>query len=422
MFMINSYLEKLRLLNRNARLYLFSWAIIGFCHMGMIMVLFNLYLLRLGHGPELVGIVSGSYWIVYSVTCLLVGLLGRHWSHRTLLIAGMAIITGGWLLVLATESLPWDWQVPWITITYSISWIGAAMYMSVGEPFLASVTTGEERNHAFAVRAAINNVFGFTGSLVAGILPGFFAGLLHSSLDEPTPYRYPFWMATALYGLTIFILLTTRETPDASPPEGKINPNSPVKEKQSTPIGLIFLVACVTLLVNGGTASINNYFNVYLDTELAVSTVFIGTLSAAKQLLSVLFALVAPVLVTRWGNNRTIIFSFLMRGLSMLPIALIPHWLGAGIGYIGAVSIASITLPTFGVYQQEVVTPRWRSAMTSAVNAATGLSGALMAYAGIYMISTWGYSQLFLLSAGLVALGAFLFWGINTRTQKLQSG
>ena len=77
----------------------------------------------------------------------------------------------------------------------------------------------------------------------------------------------------------------------------------------------------------------------------------------------------------------------------------------------------SLSLPVIGVYQQESVSPEWRVAMSGAVSAATGLSGAVMAYLGAYIITRWGYRELFLVAAILVGAGALLFL-IFTRSAK----
>ena len=99
-----------------------------------------------------------------------------------------------------------------------------------------------------------------------------------------------------------------------------------------------------------------------------------------------------------------------MRSIGLLPLALIPHWAGAGFGYIVAVAMEALTLSTFTVYSQESVPPKSRVTMSGALNAATGFSGVIMAYGGAFIITNMGYRDLFLLATMLVAVGAFIFW------------
>jgi len=66
--------------------------------------------------------------------------------------------------------------------------------------------------------------------------------------------------------------------------------------------------------------------------------------------------------------------------------------------------------PAFGVYHQEIVSPGQWAAMSGAVSTAEALSIAAMALGGGYMITALGYPAFFLMSAGLPAAGALLFW------------
>ena len=54
-----TYIANLRLLSRDVRLFLVAAALIGFSWDGVRTVLLNIYLLRLGYGPEDVGVING---------------------------------------------------------------------------------------------------------------------------------------------------------------------------------------------------------------------------------------------------------------------------------------------------------------------------------------------------------------------------
>jgi len=182
-----------------------------------------------------------------------------------------------------------------------------------------------------------------------------------------------------------------------------------VSKAGRAPYKLIGLMALVILLRLGGRSAVLTFFNVYLDVSLHTSTVLIGALAAAGQLLSVPAALVTPLLASRWGNRRTIIWGSLGIAVSMLPLALIPHWGAAGISFIGVTALFAMTTASIRVYSQEIVAPAWRSAMSGASLMAVGLSMAAMALGGGYTIAALGYRSLFLAGAGLTAAGALLF-------------
>ena len=75
--MAANYVKALRLFGRDVRLYLITAALVGFCWQGIYVVLFNLYLLRLGYGPEFVGLVGAVGLLAYAVLSLPAGALGR---------------------------------------------------------------------------------------------------------------------------------------------------------------------------------------------------------------------------------------------------------------------------------------------------------------------------------------------------------
>ena len=74
------------------------------------------------------------------------------------------------------------------------------------------------------------------------------------------------------------------------------------------------------------------------------------------------------------------------------------------------VALAAIRRPAFVVYNQEIVSPRWRATMSGASSMMAGIGYSVVAMGGGYIISTAGYRALFLTSAAFTALGTLVFW------------
>ena len=406
-----TYLDVLRKFNRDVRLYLAAATVVGFTiDGGVYSVLFNLYLLRLGYGPEFVGLVNGAGMLAFALFSLPAGTLGGHWGSRRMMIAGLSLLlTGGGLLPLAELSTA-TWQAGWLLVTYVLAFIGFAIYFVNIAPFLMGVTSPEERNHIFSVQAAFWSLAGFTGSLVGSLLPGLLAAYLGVSLNQAAPYRYSLLIATVLLIPAILAVLATHEVRARPVPERQV-------EVGSSPFGLIALLTLVRLLVVMGVGAIFIFFNVYLDAGLHIATTQIGALSAAGRLLAVPAALTVPLLTARWGNGRTAACASLGTAISLLPLALIPHWSAAGLGFIGVIALTSIRYPTFLVYTMEVVSPGWRPTMSGAGEMASGLSFSAIALSGGYIITALGYGSLFLTGASLTAIGTLIFW-VHFRTRQ----
>jgi MFS family permease len=408
--MATSYLKAFSLFSRDVRLYLITVALFGFTF-GIYAVLLNLYLLRLSYGPEFVGLINAASGLPVVLFGLPAGALGGRLGIRRVMIAGMSTSVVGLGFLPLSEFIPKAYQAGWLVAAYALAWLGVAFYGVNGFPFLMGATGPEERNHAFSMWAALNPLAGFAGSLVGGLLPGLFAMTLGLSLDYPAPYRYPLLIAAGFLIPSVLMLIATREVSVG-------RKQATVAETGPFPFGLITIMALVLLLRGASEGAGRIFFNVYLDANLHVSTAQIGALSAVGQLLSVPVALVAPLLMARWGNGRILVWGLLGTALSLLPMAFIPHWIASGVSFMSLLVMVSITTPAYSLFCQEVVSSGWRAAMSGATFMAVGLSFAAMAFSGGYIITALGYRSLFLIGAGLTAVGALLFWAYFLRVPR----
>lgn len=401
--MSTTYLSAFRLFSRDARLYLMTAALFGFTVFGGIYaVLLNLYLLRLGYGPQFVGLINGTGQLAFAIFCLPAGALGRRWGNRRMLIAGLSMVALGFGLLPLAESSSVG-QTAWLLVTHVLGQMGIALYFVNTNPFIMSVTSPAERNHVYAAIAALWPLAGFVGSLVGGLLPDLSAIPLQVSLTHPAPYRYSLLIAALLVIPAVWALTNTQET-------GAGQTQATVVDRNPAPLVVVIILSLTILLRVAGEGAARLFFNVYLDTALHVSTARIGALSATGQLLAIPAALIVPLLAARWGNGHTYMFGTLGMAASLLPLALVPNWRAAALGYIGLIALASITRPAIGVYQMEIVSPNGRETMAAATTMALGLSWGLMALASGHVITALGYRSFFLTGAGLSAAGALLFW------------
>ena len=86
-----NYLQTLRLFNRNTRLYLGIWPLIGFGYFGIVMVTLNLYMLRLGLGTEAIGLTNSVGWLAVAVFALPSAWLGVRFGIRRMIILGLIL-------------------------------------------------------------------------------------------------------------------------------------------------------------------------------------------------------------------------------------------------------------------------------------------------------------------------------------------
>jgi MFS family permease len=271
-------------------------------------------------------------------------------------------------------------------------------------PFLMRATTSEDRDQAFSLFMALMPLGAFAGSLVGGLLPGLFGSVLRASLEGPVPYRYALIVAASFQIAELAILLVARA------PEAAAEVSEAAAERERAPVAVITLLAVVQLLLLAADASVRTFFNVYLDAGLNQPTARVGTLAAASQLVSAFAPLFVPLLVARWERRYLVATAPLLIALSTLPLALVPHWSAAALGWVAVNALTMMLRAVFTVYVLELVLPRWQAAMSGAVGLTNSLSYAVMALAGGYIAASLGFRALFLIGAGVTAAGALLFW------------
>ncbi|MGD8462999.1 MAG: MFS transporter [Anaerolineae bacterium] len=403
-----TYVRMLRLFSRDLRLFLVTAVLVGLAWDGVRAVLFNLYLLRLGYGPESVGVVNSAGALVFGLVCPLAGAMGTRWGSRQVLIVGMGVLAAGFGLLPVVEYLPEAWRMAWLLATSMLTYLGFALYLVNGLPFLMAVTGAEERNYAFSVHMALAPLAAFAGSLLGGWLPGILARGLGLSLAEAAPYRYPLLLAAVLLVPGVLVMLPTRS--GDGPPVPRLTGQELEGRASSIPWGLLVIIGLIMALRFGGRGTVTTFFNVYMDEGLGVPTALIGILSAAGQLLSVPAALAAPLLVVRWGNPRIVSWGMIGMALLLLPLALVPQWAAAGLGFVSSTALFSVTVGPIRVFSQELVAPRWRASMASAFMMGAGLAFSMVSLAGGYAIVALGYRAVFLAAAGLAAAGGLLFF------------
>ncbi|MDE0506129.1 MAG: MFS transporter, partial [Candidatus Poribacteria bacterium] len=373
MHSVSSYLHVLSGSSRNARLYFITASLVGLTLEGIHALLFNLYLLRLGYGPEFIGLINGIGMCAFAICSLPAGRLTQRWGCRRTMLTGLFLVIVGYGLLLTVELEPGTWRNCWLIATFVIVTVGAAVYFVNTAPFLMNVTSGKERNHVFSAYAAIGSLAGFTGNLAGGILPAFLGVMLGESLSQPAPYRWALLIATLLLLPALLTVRATTSETAARQTSGKRF------EGGSSRMSLILLLSLIRMLTITSLAVVHFFFNVYLDAELEVSIAQIGLVMAIGRLLAVPAALVIPLLTSRWGNGSISLWSSLGSAISLIPLAFVPHWGTASLGFVSVMAFASIRYPTFMIYTMEVVSPEHRGVASGAGEMAAGGSFAFMA-------------------------------------------
>jgi predicted MFS family arabinose efflux permease len=306
-------------------------------------------------------------------------------------------------LVLLVEVLPKPFWTLWLFGCWAVLWIGSALYSVNSPPYVMHVTTDETRNQVFAAQGIVLAFMGFVGSFAAGVLPGLFVTWTGGLLDQLSSYRYALWAAPVAYLLCALLWVGTRPV--------HVENTAEVVSTASKPMGLFAFLVLIILLQTASEGALLSFFTVYLDTHLEVPTAHIGAIVGTGQLLSIVGIFMVPQLLYRWGAPSTLRWATLGLSVAMLPLALLPHWVPAAIGFISASSMSAINGPVRNVLSQEIVLPQWRTTTSALLTIGLALGWASAAALGGYLIVQAGFSVLFLISAVMALAAGVLLWG-----------
>ena len=170
--MIDRIARFVRSMPPQARLFFACVLGMGFAVDGAYTVLLNLYLLRLGFGTELIGIINAVGLLSFAIASFPAGILGSQMSVTRLMKFGGVMIVVGAVCLPLVELLPAAWRPGWMGCHYALVLAGFAFFFVNGAPFLMNVVATQHKTRAFALKSAHLALAAFAGSLVGGILPG----------------------------------------------------------------------------------------------------------------------------------------------------------------------------------------------------------------------------------------------------------
>lgn len=423
MHLLIEYTRQFGRFQRNARLYLISNALSG-VSVGILLVLYNLYLVALGYGTDFIGVI------------LLVGTLG----------AGLAIFPAGWCVdrfggkailiwsslligVAGVGLLLFRQPVPLLVSSF-ITGIGGAFILVVNAPFLTVNSTPGERSHLFSLNIVLTLVTIVLGKVIGGVLPVWFRG--SSWLMAPLPswsswllanqpdarsYQLVLLLAGIIAGpsLVPLFLLSNDRPPVTSQP---VTAHS----VQSLLLGLehiqvravlrspIFLLSLTQVLIGLGAGLFIPYFNVYFVQHLRASSALFGLIDGGATAITALLTLTAPLLALRLGKVNTIVLTQLASIPLLLTIGLTGTLPLVALLYLLRQGLMDMSSGIFQVFSMEAVPQQHRGLANSSYQASFQVAWALTAPLGGLIIVRLGYPPIFVAAAVCYLLSIAILW------------
>jgi MFS family permease len=259
----------------------------------------------------------------------------------------------------------------------------------------------KDRNKAFTIQTALVALTAFLGSIAAGILPESLMRLF-PGLSEAGAFNSVLWLGVPAYLISVLLLLKTHALPTT------------VQEAKhalhgAAPLGLLIFLGVLFGLQIGSENAVGWFMNVYLAGDLKISNMQIGFIFAGARLLPFFFSPLQPLALNRWGSGKTMTFAYIILAACALLIAFFPSVGTAATGFILFSLAASFTSTARTLFGQELVQPRWRTAVAAVLTVSLAAGGSLAGFGAARLIPAAGFRGLFLGSAVLSLLIILLY-------------
>jgi MFS family permease len=466
MSLLTEYFSAFRHFQRNARLYLINNAL-SYVTVGIILVLYNLYLVALGYRADFIGLVLFMGTLGAGLAIFPAGLCIDRFGGKAILIWSSVLIglTGAGQMLLRQP-------VP-LLISAFLAGIGAAFMLVVNAPFLTVNSAPAERSLLFSLNIVVSLITTVLGELLGGILPVWLRawpwamaplpyGLNGLLVSQPLARSYQ--LALLIAGLIaapsfipLFMMSDDRPHQAAEPAhghdqsvpaegvevqgvevltEGSVGHTAEslqvhmgvgevhtgvmtIRKRialwRSTDIRVVvgsalFTMILVQILIGMGAGLFIPYFNIYFVQHLGASSALFGLIDGCANALNALLTLLAPLLVLRIGRINTLVFTRLL-SLPLLLIIGLTSWLPlAAALYPLRQGLMDMSNGILQVFSMEVVAERHRGMANSSYQAAFQAANGVATPIGGLIIARLGYTPVFILAAILYLAALALMW------------
>jgi MFS family permease len=463
MRLIIEYVRQFRRFQRNARLFLISNILSGVTA-GILLVLYNLYLVSLGYRADFIGVVLFIGTIGAGLAIFPAGACVDRFSGKYILIYSSVLIgIAGAGQILFRQPLP-------LLVSAFLAGVGLAFLLVITAPFLTANSTPEERPHLFSMNISLGLITLVLGEVLGGALPGWFRSLpwlmaplppsassLLASQSDPRSYQLALLFAGVIAApsfIPLFMMSNVR------PPRRQSHSPQPRRGGSGEDVGrgrlrrpalvsatqsisetnlpsrspwewlplhgiswqyvwarvntllrsAFFYLVLVYVLTGSGAGLFIPYFNIYFVQHLHASPALFGLIDGGANAITALLTLTAPWFAKRIGKINTITLTRLASIPLLLTIGLTAFLPLAALLYLFRQGAMDMSAGILQVFSMESVSEKHRGLANSSYQSAFQVPWAISAPIGGLLIVHFGYPPIFLLGAFLYILTIITLW------------
>jgi MFS family permease len=431
MHILLDYARRFGRFQRNARLYLISNALSGVTT-GILLLLYNLYLIALGYNAGFVGLVLFTATIGGGLAIFPAGYCIDRFSGKWILIwANVLIGIAGVGQILFRQPAP-------LLISGFVAGIGLAFVLVINSPFLTNNSLPEERPYLFSLNIFLLLITSVLGSVIGGFLPELFrsspffmsplpsgfAGVLATS-PKPRSFQLSLLLAGTIAAPS-FIPFFLMQEDKANALRSQSIMGAPTMlwlRKAFASFATmktwfpklvrspIFLLTLLQVFFGFGAGLFTPYFNIFFVQHLKASPALFGLINAAGTGVTALMTIAAPWLAARMGRIPAIVLTQLASLPLLILMGFVPLLALVIVLFLFQQGLGNMENGVLQVFSMEAIAEHRRGLANSSYQAGYQVANAVATPIGGFMITLLGYAPLFIGGAICYLLAIGLLWG-----------
>jgi MFS family permease len=362
----------LRMLSRNAKLYLVATVFQGF-GAGIWQVLFYLYLNlhEVGFQFDFIGNMFTVGAVATGLIALPAGLICERIGAKKALLLGLTANLANLVQIVVLQPAS-------LLVASLASGLIGTLTLVASAPFMVENSGPEERTYLFSFQATLGTIMAVVGSLVGGLMPDLF----NASLGLPTGidgsavgYRISLAISVGLSLGVVFPIILVKQR-KASEGQKMVDLLSLRNIKSSRTI-LKFMIP--TVLIGFGAGFVVPLVNPFFKQKYGATTEQVGVISSLGNVTLAVAILVTPVLSKKLTKARFVVLCQYLSMPFIMSTSLSPNLTWAGASYIARTSLMNMAGPIGTTFQMESVTPTERATTSGLMVMSDGISRAATA-------------------------------------------
>jgi MFS family permease len=408
--LLGEYADHVGAFRPNARLYLVNVVITG-AAMGVFRLLFNFYVLSLGHDEALLGNLVTANSLTALLVALPMGYLADKIGRKA------SLVTAGVMICVAiTAMVAW----PTARMFYAMNILfGVAQSLSAVTmaPFLMENSGEEERTYLFSFSSGLQTASGSVGNWIGGYLPTWIGAWRGFSATSSPAYGGALLVIAGVAGLGILPLILIH-MPRLETASRTVF--APIRYAIENPRNLGKLVLPM-LITSIGAGLIMPFMNVFFRQVYHQPDPVIGSLFAWGSLAMGIGLLVAPPLADRMGKIQLVVITQALSIPFLILLGFSPwFWLGA-VAYYIRVALMNMSSPVYQTYVMEHVEPHARATVASLVSMAWNFGWAFSPTISGWLQVRYGFGPPFIGTILLYMLSIWMYWSFFWRGNRRAS-